>query len=280
MARIIFPADNEGEARAYIEALTGAQNVTIPACPPSAQLGQVLRTASTFVSLSASANIGFGFAVGSASGDSQVLLQDYWYDKEVAGTIPQVNSWTFAAGFRVGVLIVGYKADLSIGIGQLAAKATTQGVNAQMQVLRVGMPNGPSVPVNVAFPVALNVDNYGDLRTWEGTVVKYADEHRQELVPVLVSASVNINGERLLNDAPGVRYSLWRIANSQTLKQAIALLAAGKAPGVGEGEVRAVYSAVFNDPTMVIPGQSSETRAVGPGEKKTAIDWLTGYRNI
>ena len=104
MSRVIFPADSTGEAKAYIRALTGAQNIVIPNSPPPVQLGQVLRTASTFVSVSASASIGFGFADVGGSVDRQVLLQDYWYDKEVDGTIPEVNSWTFAAGFRVGIL--------------------------------------------------------------------------------------------------------------------------------------------------------------------------------
>lgn len=280
MSRIIFSAGAEGEAISYIKALTGATNVVVPAGPPTAQLGQVLRTASLFISVSGSASLGFGFADVGGSIDRQVLLQDYWYDKEIPGTIPEVNSWTFAAGFRVGIFIVGYKAELNIGLGQLAAKATTQGMNIQVQVLRVGMPKGPSVPVNVAFPVALNVDNYGDLRTWQGSIIKYVDEHRDELAPVLVSASVNIKGEKLLNDVPGVRYALWRIASSQTLKQAIALLSAGKAPGIQEGEVRAIYSAVFNDPTMVVPGSPSEARSVSSAEKQKANDWLTGYKNI
>lgn len=280
MARIIFPADSSGEAKAYVKALTGVPDVVIPASPKPGELGQVLRTVSKYVSVSSSASIGFGFADAGGSVDRQVLLQDYWFNKEVDGGIPEVNSWTFAVGFRVGVFIVGFKAELNIGLGQLAAKATVQGLNAQMQVLRVGMPKGPAVPVSIAFPVALNVDNYGELKSWEATVVKYVEEHRDELAPVVVSASVNLNGERLLNDAPGVRYALWRIANGQTLKQALALLAAGKAPDVGEGGTRAVYSAVFHDPTMVIPGQSSETRPVGPGEKKLAVDWLTAYKNL
>ncbi|MEI7742752.1 MAG: hypothetical protein WCK58_03250 [Chloroflexota bacterium] len=280
MARIIFPADNAGEAKAYIRAVTGATSISIPAGPPTDQLGQVLLTASTFVSVSASASIGFGFADVGGSVDSRVLLQDYWFGKEIDGGIPEVNSWTFAAGFRVGVFIVGYKSDMVLGLGQLAAKATIQGLNVQLQVLRVGMPKGPNVPVGVAFPVALNIDNYGELKIWEGAVVKYVEEHRDELAPVLVSASVNINGERLMNDAPGVRYALWRIANGQTLRQGIALLSSGKAPGVGEGEVRAVYSAVFRDPHMVVAGDVSENRPVGPAEKQTANNWLTGFRNI
>lgn len=280
MARVIFPAGNVGEAKAYIKALTGVPDIVIPPPPPSSEIGQVLRSTSLFVSVSASASIGFTFADVGGSVDRQVLLQDYWYDKEVMGTIPEVNSWTFAAGFRVGALITGFKSDLNISLGALAAKASTQGLNIQMQVLRVGMSKGPSIPPNVAFPVALNVDNYGDLRTWQGSVIKYVEDHHSELEPVLVSASVNINGERLLNDVPGVRYSLWRIAGNMTLKQAISLLGAGKAPGVSEGEVRAVYSAIFHDPKMVIPGDPAEIRAVGPGEKKAATDWLNAYKNI
>ena len=69
MSRIIFPADNVGEAKAYITALTGAQNVKIPAPPAPAQLGEVLKMESKFISLSASAEVGFGYGSGSAAVD-------------------------------------------------------------------------------------------------------------------------------------------------------------------------------------------------------------------
>ena len=105
-------------------------------------------------------------------------------------------------------------------------------------------------------------------------------EHRAELEPVLVSASVNISGERLLSDVPGVRFALWRIQSKQTLQQAIALLTSPKAAGIGEGEVRSIYAAIFNDPTMLVPGNPSETRPVGDSEKKAAENWLTGYKNL
>jgi len=280
MSRIIFPADNVGEAKAYITALTGAQNVKIPAPPAPTQLGEVLKMESKFISLSASAEVGFGYGSGSAAVDVKLLLQDYWFYKEIDGTIPEVNSWTFAVGFRVGLCAVGADVDLNVGIGVLAAKAQIKGLNVRLQVLRVGMPGGPDVPANLAVPVALDVEKFGELKEWEGLVLKYIKEHRSDLMPVLVSASVNIKGEKLLTEVPGVRFALWRIANRQTLKQALGLLAAGKAPEVGEGETRSIYSAVFNDATMLIPGQSSEGRPPSDREVQEAKDWLTQYKKL
>lgn len=280
MSRIIFPADSVGEAKAYVKALTGVKDVTIPESPDPSELGQVLKVESKYVSVSASLDIGFGYGAVSGSTNVMVLLQDYWFYKEVEGTIPEVNSWTFAAGFRVGLKIVGFRSDFNVGVGTLAAKAETEGLNVQMQVLRVGMPKGPNVPVNLAIPVSLDVDKFGELKSWEGSVLKYVEDNRAELAPVLVSASVNIKGEKLLSEVPGVRYSLWRIANGETLKQAIGFLIAGKAPEVAEGEVRSIYAAVFNDPTMVIPGQSSEDREPGSSERKEAKNWLMGYKRL
>jgi hypothetical protein len=280
MARIIFPADNVGEAKAYIAALTGVKNIAIPAAPAPNQLGQILKVESKFISVSASAEIGFGYASMSASTEARILLQDYWFSKEIDGTVPEVNSWTFAVGFRVGLCSIGAKADLNVGIGVLAAKAQMEGLNVRLQVLRVGMPGGPNVPVDLAVPVTLDVEKFGELKAWEGSVLQYVEEHRSDLAPVLVSASVNISGEKLLTEAPGVRYALRRIVARQSLKQALALLAAGKAPEVGDGETRTIYSAIFHDTTMLIPGQPSEGRAPSDAEVKAAKDWLLRYQKI
>jgi hypothetical protein len=280
MSRIVFPADNQGEAIAYVEALTGAQNVVIPPGPSPAQLGKVLKVESKLVSVSASADLGFGFASTQANMSGRVLVQDYWFLAEILGTIPEVNSWTFATGFRVGLFTTDAKLDFSLGIGILAAKAQIQQASIQIHILRVGMPSGPDVPASLAIPTALDVDKFGELKGWEASVIKYHEEHRSDETPLLVSASVNIKGDKLLTDAPGVRYALWRISAGQTLKQAVALLAAGKAPGVDEGQVRAVYAAMFANPRMVIPGDPSEQTPVTDIQKKAANGWLTGYRNL
>jgi hypothetical protein len=280
MARIIFPHDNIGEAKAYIKALTGLTDVNIPNAPNSNDIGQILKVEAKFVSVESSVDIGFGYGAATGNSDVKVLLQDYWFLKETPGTIPEINSWTFAVGFRVGIKITGFKSDLNVGLGTLAAKAQMEGLNIQIQILRVGMPLGPNVPVNLAVPVTLDVEKFGDLKVWEGEVLSYVQSKRSELAPVLVSASININGEKLLNEAPGVRYSLWRISKGMKLIEALALLNAGRAPEVDQSSVRAVYSTVFNDPSMIIPGHASEKRAPGNIEKNKADNWLTGYKNI
>lgn len=279
MSRVVFPAGSTGEAVAYIKALTG-QAVSVPSGPQPTDLGEVLLVKTKFVSVAASTNIGFSFGEIGGSTDVKVLLQDYWFMKEVLGDSNPVNSWTFAAGFRVGIRIVAFDAKMNISLGMLAAKAEMEGLNAQIQILRVGMPNGPNVPGPVAFPDTFDVNKFGELKKWEGAIIGYAAEHRADLSPVLVSASINIDGERLLQDAPGVRYALWRILDGETLGAALALLAAGKAPRVGAGEVRSVYATVFNDPTMVVPGQPSEEREPRDAEKEQAEEWLTGYKDL
>lgn len=280
MARIIFPHDNVGEAKAYIKALTGANNIAIPNAPSPNEIGQVLKVETKFVSVDSSVDIGFGYGTASGSTNVKILLQDYWFEKEVDGTIPEVNSWTFAVGFRVGIKIVGFKADLNVSLGILAAKAQTEGLNIQIQILRVGMPLGPNVPVSLAVPVTLDVEKFGELKVWEGAVLSYVESKRAELSPVLVSASVNISGEKLLNETPGIRYALWRISKGMKLSEAIALLNAGKAPEVDQSSVRSVYAAVFNDPAMVVVGNPAEQRAPSKNEKDTADQWLTGYKNL
>jgi hypothetical protein len=191
-----------------------------------------------------------------------------------------VNSWTFAVGFRVGIKITGYKADLNVGLGILAAKAQTDGLNIQIQILRVGMPLGPNVPVSLAVPVTLDVEKFGELKVWEGAILSYVETKRAELSPVLVSASVNINGEKLLNETPGIRYALWRIAKGMKLIEALTILTAGQAPEVDPSTVRAVYANVFNDPSMVIPGHAAEQRLPGKNEKAIADEWINGYKNL
>lgn len=280
MARIIFPHDNVGEAKAYIKALTGLDDVTIPNAPSSNEIGQVLKVETKFVSVESSVDIGFGYGTAGGNADVKILLQDYWFLKEVLGAIPEVNSWTFAVGFRVGIKITGFKASLNVGLGTLAAKAQTDGLNIQIQILRVGMPLGPNVPVSLAVPVELDVDKFGELKVWEGAILSYVENKRAELSPVLVSSSVNINGEKLLTETPGIRYALWRISKGMKLIEALALLNAGKAPEVDPSSVRAVYSAVFNDPAMIIPGHNAEKRQPGNNEKKTADEWLTGYKSM
>lgn len=280
MARIIFPHDNTGEAVAYIKALTGLGNVAIPAVPDNNQIGQILKMESKFISVESSMDIGFGYGTASGNTDVKILLQDYWFMKEIAGTIPEVNSWTYAVGFRVGIKIIGFKAELNVGLGMLAAKAQTNGLNIQVQILRVGMPLGPDVPASLAVPETLDVDKFGELKAWQGEVLSYVKAKRAELSPVLVSASVNINGEKLLSETPGVRYAMWRISKGMKLIEAIALLNAGKAPEVDQSSVRAVYAAIFNDPAMAVPGQAAEKRVPGKNEKDAADEWLTGYKNL
>lgn len=280
MARIIFPHDNVGEARAYIKALTGADNINIPDAPDAGHIGQILKVESKFISIDSSVDIGFGFGAATGNADVKVLLQDYWFLKEIEGNIPEVNSWTFAVGFRVGIKITSFKADLNVGLGTLAAKAQTDGLNIQIQILRVGMPLGPNVPVNLAVPVTLDVDKFGELKVWEGAILSYIENKRAELSPVLVSASVNISGEKLLNETPGIRYAMWRIFKGMKLTEALSLLNAGKAPEVDASSVRAVYATVFSDPAMVIPGHNAEKRVPGKNEKDIANDWLSGYKNL
>ena len=142
------------------------------------------------------------------------------------------------------------------------------------------MPLGPNVPVGLALPVTLNVDKFGELKVWEETVLNYVTSDRTNLAPVLVSASVNINGDKLLNDVPGVRFALWRISKGVKLREAISILDSGQVPEVDPGSVRSVYASVFNDPAMIIPGHDSENRNPGPAEKKQAKDWLEEYKNV
>ncbi len=282
MARIIFPADNVGEAKAYIKALTGVASVTIPTAPDPELLGTVLKVESKFISASASADIGFGYGSASGDADVKVLLQDYWFSCEVESEMPEVNSWTYAVGFRVGLQIVKYKTELNVGIGVLAAKAQTEGLNIQLQVLRVGMPHGPAVPVDLAMPVSLDVDKFGNLKAWETDVLNHIKDNRAQLRPVLVSASVNINADKLLNDMRGVRFAMWRIAKGVKLKEALNMLASGKAPDVSTAgpTVRSIYSAIFRDSTMVIPGSNSEDREPSKIEKDLANKWLEEYKNV
>lgn len=281
MARIIFPHDNVGEARAYIKALTGLDQITIPNPPSNNDIGQVLKVESKFISVDASANIGFGFGSAQGNANARVLLQDYWFLKEIQeNNISEINSWTFAVGFRVGIRIVGFKSKLDVGLGTLAAKAETEGLNIQLQIIRVGMPLGPNVPSSLAIPTELDVDKFGELRKWEGEIISYVEIKRNELSPSLVSASINIDADKLLNDTPGIRYSLWRISKGMTLKESLALLNAGKAPEVSPNSVRSVYSSIFRDNTMIIPGHNSENREPERFEKKAANDWLTQYKNM
>ena len=281
MSRVIFSAGNEGEAIAYVKALTGLSKVTIPDRPKPEQLGEILRAKSKYISVDASASIGFSFGSAGGGVNSKVLLVDYWYDKEVTVNEEKINSWTFAAGYRVGIKITGFNASTDVGLGALAVKAQAEGLNVQIEVIRAGMPQGPSVPAGLANASSFDVEKFGELRAWEGQIIKYAQTNPTELTPLIVSASINIDGERLLKESPAIRYSLWRIfKDKMTLKESLAMLNTGKFPGVEQGQVRAVYSAIFNDPTMVIPNHSSENREPTKLEINESRDWLVGYRNI
>lgn len=280
MSRIIFSPDNSGDAVAYIKALTGAQVVVVPDPPDNSKLGAVLKVESKLLSVSGSADIGFAFAAGQANMTARVLVQDYWFFASVPGAIPEVNSWTFATGFRVGLMTNDSKIDFSLGLGMLAAKAQVQQANLQIHILRVGMPYGPDVPAGLAMPTALDVEKYGALKSWEESIIAYHKEHRADETPMLVSASINISGERLVNDAPGVRFAMWRIVAGQTLRQSIGLLTAGKAPTVDEGQVRAVYASVFGNNAMIVPGNPAEQTPVQDGQKRAAADWLNSFKNL
>jgi hypothetical protein len=162
----------------------------------------------------------------------------------------------------------------------LAAQVETEGLNIKLQILRVGMPLGPNPPVSLAAPTDLDVDKFGELKVWEGKVIKYVEDKRNELAPVIVSASINIDAGMFLDETPGIRFAMWRIFNKQTLEQAIALLDAGKAEEVNRGVVRALYAKIFNDPTMIIPDSESRKRKPGPGEFSKANRWLRGYKKM
>lgn len=281
MSRVIFPAGNQGEAKSYVKALTGLKKVIIPSKPKPEELGEVLRAKSKYVSVDSSASIGFSF--GSAGGglSTKVLLVDYWYDKEVLVDEEKINSWTFAAGYRVGLKITGFNLKTDLSLGALAAKAQSEGLNVQIEVIRAGMPKGPSIPAGLANASTFDVEKFGELRAWEGQIIKYAENNSKEFKPLVVSASINIDGERLLNNSPAVRYSLWRIyKDKMNLKESLALLKAGKTPGIEQGQVRAVYSALFNDPTMIIENHPSENREPTKIEINESREWLMGYKNV
>jgi hypothetical protein len=273
-----------GEGISYIEALTGKLHLPLPDRFPSGQALDDARWAQVDVySLELAPSVGRGgFVNVSSSATAQVLVRDYLYSNEIPtprarATDNPIRSIVYGAGFRVALAVYDIDAITSTPFDLLAAKAEASQKRISVDLRVVGIPKGPPVPAQLANGNGFDVESYRQLQSFAEDVQRYLMK-QADLEPQPIAATLDpLDGQRLIDLNPGVRFAMWLIFRNNSLKEAIAI--AGRFPGVQEFLVRTVYSAVFRRPEMLRADGRLEGRRPPPELRALAGKWLGRYES-
>jgi hypothetical protein len=280
MGEVAINPQRVGEGIAYIEALTGKPHIPMPdAFPSGTVLGKTRWAHVDLYSLRAAASLGFGgFASAGTNVSAQVLVRDYLYSTEVAttGNTP-VKSFIYGAGFRVALAIYDLEANMDASFGQLAAKAQLAQKRISVDIMIVGIPQGPSVPPLLTNGQTFDVESYRQLENFVDAVDKYVVGHNATLSPLPIAATIDtLDGQKLIDANPDVRYAMWRILDGAPLARAVQL--ASKFPEVKELPIRTVYATLFRRPEMLRPG-AYDNDPPDAAVVAMASRWINGYHN-
>lgn len=281
MALVRLNVTNPDATNQYLRSLTGKEIGLATPLDNLNRLGEISQGNFTYVSVDLAASMGFGFANASVSQSSRVMTFDY------ASTANQhevqdngIDSWTYGAGYRIGVLASNTEASLQLGLSALAATATLQNKQVSIQVLRYGMPEGPVI----ALPnfAKFDVEAYGMYIQWQTDVIKYMRDNRASLTPIRIYAALSVDIDQYFFNSAPLRYALRRIQDKQTLKQSLDKLRQTPVDHVAghEAEIRAVYARITQIGEYLNEQGVADSQPISDNSKMQAERWIQQYDDI
>lgn len=281
MALILLNITNPDATNDYLKTLTGKAVGNPPSLDSLDRLGQIAAGNFTYVSVNVAVSLGFGFGTISGSVDRKVMTFDY------AATANQrdpqdngIDSWTYGAGYRIGILTFEAEASAQLGLSAVAATATLQNKQMQIQVLRYGMPGGPSIPLPDF--AKFDVEAYGLYAKWQKDVIEYTDKNKANLNPVRIYASLSVDINQYLNSTAPVRYALRRIQDKKSLTEALKTVKQKQLPHVmgHDSVIRAVYATITGYGQYLEESGPIDGRSISDDSKQKAERWIQQYDKV
>jgi hypothetical protein len=268
MALVILNPIDPASGAIAIEQLTGKPVGTPPPLDDRNRLGEVRQGRFEMSSAQHAEQLGFGFGSISDTARRQLITRDYGLFALQPG-LPDsgVDSWTYGAGYRIGILTHQQQVNAQVSLPMLAAAATLQSEDIRFQVLEYGMPGAPPCPF--AELSRLDVESYARWVKWEQDISLFLEQQKSMCRPMRVSASVMPDVNRLWIVSAPLRYALERIRDREPLPQALE-----KAPRLGltnDEAIRAVYQRILGNPDVAV----IEDRFAQEAEK-----WIRRYDEI
>jgi hypothetical protein len=192
-----------------------------------------------------------------------------------------IASWTYGAGYRIGILVSEKEAQFQLGIAALAATATLKHQDIQIQILKYGVPGGPPLPI--ANFTTFNVEAYGKFVKWQQDVINYIGANKEKLTPIRISAALSLDIEKYFQNTAALRYAIRRIQDRDTLTRALVLAVNKNLPHVVGREpiIRAVYAKITGYGEYLNETNSTiDDRQISDMAKKLAEDWIQEYDKI
>lgn len=262
-----------------IESYTGKKVGEVPRLEDLHKLGQFSQSMQSFLSVSASIKIGFtGFGSFSGSTQHKVWFTDYGISTSVrtTGSTNGVESWTYGAGYRVGILMDTNSSELRAGLSFFAAEGTLNHAKMLIQILVYGIPMAPPIPISQLSD--FDVEAYGTYMIWQSEIAKLMAQNRDQLDPILTHAAVTPDFDRYLRQLLPMLFALRRLEDRHTYKQAVE--DGLRRGGVDEVVLRTVYAKYTGNPQYLAAGSAAETSPISEGASANARNILGYYDNL
>lgn len=249
MALVILNPVDPASGAIAIEQLTGRPVGSPPPLDDLNKLGELRQGRFEMSSVQHAEQLGFGFGAINDAGQKQLITRDYGLIALQPGVADSgVDTWTYGAGYRIGILIRQQQVSGQVSLSMLAASATLHSEDIRFQVLEYGMPGAPPCPF--AELSRFDVENYAALLQWEKDIAIFLQDHKLECRPKPVAASVIPDVNRLWIVSAPLRYALERLRDREPLAQA---LQKGAPLGITNAEaVRAVYQRFLSNPEVAV----------------------------
>lgn len=249
MALVVLNPIDPASGAIAIEQLTGKPIGSPPLLDDLNRLGEVRQGRFETSSVQHAEQLGFGFGSIHDAARRQLITRDYGLFALQSG-LPEtgVDSWTYGAGYRIGILTHQQQVNAQVSLPMLAAAATLQSEDIRFQVLEFGMPGAPPCPF--AELSRLDVETYARWVKWEQDISLFLEHNKGTCRPMRVAASVLPDVNRLWIVSAPLRYALERLRDREPLAQALQ-----KAAPLGltnHEAIRAVYQRFLTNPDVAV----------------------------
>jgi hypothetical protein len=259
-----------------IESYTGKPVGEVPPLDNRQRLGQFTQSMQSFLSVSASMRIGFtGFGSFSGSTEHKVWFTDYGVSATVRtpNSTNGVESWTYGAGYRVGILMDKTISELRAGMSIFAAEGTLNHAKMMIQILVYGIPMAPPIPISELSD--FDVEAYGKYMVWQTEIAKLMAQNRDQLDPILTHAAVKADFDLYINRLAPVLFALRRLEDRDSFKDA-------REDGLKRGKLdeivlRTFYAKLTGEPQYLAEGSAVEMVKVSEAAAANAKNILSWY---
>jgi hypothetical protein len=285
MALIRLDINNPDATNEYLEKLTGRPVGTPPAFAADDinRLGEVIQGNFSYLSAEASVKLGFGFGSFEGSTGRKVMVFEYaatMVKDDPHKTENGIASWTYGAGYRIGILLFDTQVQAQLSFAAIAASATLEIKKAQIHILGYGVPSGPTIP----FPDVSNFDvqAYGKFIKWQQDVIDYINANKKDLTPIRIYAALTVDIEKYFESTAPLRYALRRLQDKNTLNEALTLAIRNSIPHVlgHDSEIRAVYAKITGYADYLYGGDIVDKQSISDTAKKKAEEWIAEYDKV